>query len=270
MKRIISTILAIISVFICSTAMVSVDAEGTPTLSVSSASGHIGDSITVTVSIENNPGLAFFQIGLMYDNTKLVPEGITGTEAYRNITSNLTDPNANLNDIDEVTAVWYNDSLTNNTADGAIFSVQFKIIGSKVDGIPLSLNIDDGNIADINFVEQNDLRFYDGVVTVLAEGEESGAISVNKGITAYMVDETTCRATIINDDEDVTEAMLIAGLYDNETHTLKEARIVDLTVSNGSITKRMDFTQYDSETQYVKLFLWDKNMEPMCEPGAIY
>lgn len=273
MKKNISILLTIMFIFTYSAMLLNVSAVETPILSVSSASGHIGDEITVDICIENNPGLGYFQIDLMYDNTKLEPlkGGIIKTAAYSNITSNLdVGANVNLNDINAVTAIWYNDKLENNTDDGVIYSVKFKIIGTKTDGIPLSLNIDDGNIADINFVEQSDLRFYDGVVTVLEEGESSGAISVNKGITAYMVDETVCRATIVNDDEDVTEATLIAAVYDKESNIMKEAKISELTVSNGTITKRLEFSQYDLETQYIKLFLWDKNMNPMCVPGTVY
>jgi len=271
MKKYIALLLILI-LTVANISPITAFASDVPILSVSSSSGHIGDTVTLDVKIENNPGLAFFQIDLMFDNTKLKPKrgGIMGTEKYKGITSNISDPNVNLDEIDSVTAVWDNTALINNTDDGVIFSVSFEVIGNSINGIPVMLNIDEGNIADINFVEQNDLRFYDGIVTVLEEGEISGAVSVNKGITAYMVDETVCRATVINDDDDVTDCILVGGLYNRDTGALSDTVVCNLTVSNGSITKRLPFKEYDAETQYVKLFLWDTNMDPMCLPYIVY
>lgn len=270
MKKIVSLLMILVFCFIISGANVS--AASVPLLSVSSTSGHIGDEITVDISISNNPGLGFFQIDLLYDNTKLqaMQGGIITNKAYSNITSNLEDPKVNLNDLEEVTAIWYNEKFEDNTEDGILYSVKFKIIGSSSDGIALSLNINKGNIADMNFKVQENLRFYDGIVTVLAEGESSGAVSVNKGISAYMVEENVCRATVTNDDEDVTEGMLLAAIYDKETNRMIEAAVCEVTVSNGQLTKRLPFETYDPETQYIKLFLWDLNMESMCMPGEVY
>lgn len=271
MKKVINLFVVLVCCFMAMG--VNVLAAAGPTLSVSSTSGHIGDEIIVDVIIKDNPGLGFFQIDLMYDNTKLQPMqgGIIKNKDYSNITSNLdAGSNVNLNDMKSVTAVWYNENLVNNTEDGVLYSVKFKIIGSSSDGITLSLNIDEGNIADINFVEQDNLRFYDGIFTVLADGESSGAVSERKGITAYMVDENICRATVINDDEDVTEGTLIAAIYEKETGKMVEASISSVTISNGQVTKRLPFTSYNPETQYIKLFLWDLNMDPMCMPGAVY
>lgn len=72
MKRILSCILALILIFtsVSTTAVLALAAE-TPTISFNSVEAETGDTVSLQLSISNNPGIAGLAVSLKYDTTAL-------------------------------------------------------------------------------------------------------------------------------------------------------------------------------------------------------
>lgn len=59
--------LAISLIFIIGIMVLPVNAAGNPEITVSDASGNIGDEVTVIISFTSNPGIAGFNADITYD-----------------------------------------------------------------------------------------------------------------------------------------------------------------------------------------------------------
>lgn len=74
MKKIISILLAVV---LAMTTIQFAIAAGTPTITVSSATADPGDTVSLKVSLSNNPGINTFSLGFNYDMTRLSLTGVT-------------------------------------------------------------------------------------------------------------------------------------------------------------------------------------------------
>jgi surface antigen len=97
----------------------------TPTLTIGSATGAPGSTVSVPVTIVNNPGIAGFTFALSFDNTKLTPtEIVPGVILPSSITSNI---NAG-GDLSELGSVTANLVGTSNFAgNGVLFTIKFTV-----------------------------------------------------------------------------------------------------------------------------------------------
>ncbi len=69
MKKLLAVVLAILMLIPCG--VVTVSAADNPTVTVGTASGDPGDSVSITVAISDNPGMAAFESNLSYDKDVL-------------------------------------------------------------------------------------------------------------------------------------------------------------------------------------------------------
>lgn len=242
MKKIISLIVLSI-LFITSG---TIHAAETPKISVSNASGGVGDSIKVDVSLSNNPGIASYKLKLNFDNTKLIPESISGD----GITSNIQQTNIDKTNMEYITAVW--ESATNMTEDGVLFSVSFKIISSFEDGTPLRLSYSIGDICNQD-LEDVLILTSNGSVTIAQKSHSEYTISEDgKTISVVtMLDEL--------DPNTQSQALVVAALY-NESGILLS---VDMTeYSSGSVENVLE---NNTDASYIKIFVWNKDgsMRPL-------
>ena len=65
MKKVLAILIAIV---ICSSLIVVTDALGEPTFTVSSCNANPGDTISVTISVSNNPGLSSLKFSVLFDS----------------------------------------------------------------------------------------------------------------------------------------------------------------------------------------------------------
>lgn len=124
--------------------------EGTAVLTVSHVSGSIGEELEVTVSVKNNPGFisALFEVG--YDETVLE---LTGAE---NVTALKTFAvNGNV-----ITLGGINETA-NETDEGAIVVLSFKVLSGCEEGTAVTLTYDPDNMRDYEM---------DGVVFAIDNG----------------------------------------------------------------------------------------------------
>jgi hypothetical protein len=93
----------------------------TPAISTSVSTPGANREFDVTVSIVNNPGIAYFSLRLHFDKTKVEPISVTrgGALPVGSITSNV-----NVANIDFVTAVW--SDADGSGVNGTLYTVRFR------------------------------------------------------------------------------------------------------------------------------------------------
>ena len=134
-------------------------------ISVSNERAKAGEEVTVSVSIENNPGIMVMVLGIDYDSSKLE---LTGFE------------NAGLTGwAVQTSAVWIGDE--NSTYNGVILKLKFKVLENVEDGdIKVTMTYSGGDIA--NHDEEVIMPITEaGKITVytLSAGDLNGDGSVN-------------------------------------------------------------------------------------------
>ena len=74
MKRMISILCAILLVTVL---LLPAAAAGTPTITVSQATARRGESVDVTISLQNNPGIITMRLSVSYDTSALTLTNVT-------------------------------------------------------------------------------------------------------------------------------------------------------------------------------------------------
>ena len=136
------------------------------TISIGDGSLKAGGTITLPVTIENNPGIAGFNFTLDYDKSVMTPTAITkgglipeGTTFTSNLEQGIP-----ASELKEVSVYW--GASSNVTEDGELFNITFDVTGGTTDGLyPISLKYEKGDITDAAF---NDVMptIIDNVVTI--------------------------------------------------------------------------------------------------------
>lgn len=103
--------------------------ENTPMILVSDAEGGVGDQVTVTISLKNNPGIISMTLDVMYDLRYLK---LISVEDSGMIPGALHENNGIITEDTQTppyTLSWANDSATENyTSDGTLVTLTFEIL----------------------------------------------------------------------------------------------------------------------------------------------
>lgn len=156
MKRVLATILTILMAFGVLT--VGAMADGDPTIRVSAMEGEPGDTVTVEVSMENNPGIMAFVLGLEYDETRLeeVKFSHTGLQGLWAMSEN---------------AVWVGNE--DSTYEGVFLKLKFRVREDAPAG-EASVTVTYGESDICNYDEEAvSFAVVSGGVTVSDSGAES-------------------------------------------------------------------------------------------------
>lgn len=158
-------ILAIVLTVILTLSMVTIAfAAGTPTITVSSVAAKPGETVTLNVSLSDNPGINTFSLGFEYDTSRLnltgvkLADGIGGQFAYSK------------------KAVWLNSE--DSAVNGDYLVLTFEVLEDAVDGdASVAVTYNSGDIA--NYDEEDvDFALVSGKVSVKADSKADGEISV--------------------------------------------------------------------------------------------
>lgn len=117
-------------------------------IEIGSGAPQAGGTVTLPVTISQNPGIAGFLFTLNYDKTALVPKTITKGEILTagTFTSNL-EQGIPAEQLSEISVYWENDK--NMTSNGVLFNITFEVKASAEEGeYPVSLNYEKGDITD--------------------------------------------------------------------------------------------------------------------------
>lgn len=158
MKKVLSLVMSVLLLI----GMMSVGAlaTGTPTIQVSKTDARPGDTVTVTVSLENNPGIACFEFMVNYDSSSLEWTGVSVNEEMGGSWDAAVGE----------TILWVN--ADNYTENGEIFSLTFKVLASaKAGDAEVSVSYEAGEVFDEN---EQDVSFVvsAGGVTIKATGAD--------------------------------------------------------------------------------------------------
>lgn len=157
MKRILILIISLL--FAMPPVAMNVCANTTSLLSVSSETVKSDETVSVSVKISDNPGIAAYAVKLNFDKAALCPVSISGA----GVTSNIQQDNVNKEQLDFVTAIWSSES--NRTDDGVLFTVEFAVKSGYVGSTELTLSYDDGDICN-QLLEDVKPQTVGGTVTV--------------------------------------------------------------------------------------------------------
>ena len=161
-KKIIALFLAAVLAFSC---VIIVTAAGTPTIKVLTATAAPGETVTLDVQIQNNPGINTFALGFKYDTSRLSLKDVRVESALGGQYSYGT------------RVVWLNDA--NSTYNGKILTLTFDVLDSAKEGdASVSVTYSAGDISDY---DENDVNFslVSGKVMVKKATSERGTISVS-------------------------------------------------------------------------------------------
>lgn len=177
-----------------------------PTFVVSDASGRAGDTVTVDISIKNNPGIVSFRLDIGYDADKFELTGCSAGVFSK----------ASFGDMSQEPFVinWVDTLGGNNDANGTIATLTFKINeGVDVGENIISINYSPDDIYDENY-DNVSFDVYDGLITVLACEHENTEIVTEEYVDATCTEDgyytivtycTDCGEAIAGDG-DIIEA----------------------------------------------------------------
>lgn len=166
--RFLATIMAV--AILASTVITTAFADGDPTLTVLSETANPGDTVNVTVSLQNNPGIVSLRVKIGYDSSVLTMTGLTdagvlGTEVHQ---SYLEEGVAHYNlSANPYILYWDNGAaLENFIVNGTIATFTFAVSeNAAVGDYPITATILDCFNYDLDDV---DFTVVNGKVTVEA------------------------------------------------------------------------------------------------------
>ena len=186
MKRILSILLAL--VMAAGLLSVGALADGDPTIRVSSVEAEPGDTVTVEVSLENNPGIMAFVLGIEYDEARLEKEKFshTGLQGLWAMSEN---------------AVWVGNE--DDTYEGVFLKLKFRVLEDAPGGeAPVTITYSDGGIC--NYDEESvNFAVVSGGVTLPGEGGEAAPEATDAPSATDKPENTKAPAS--TDKPDATE-----------------------------------------------------------------
>lgn len=162
MKKIISVILVLMILLSCNLSSVSADTtNANPKFVVNSVQGEVGETVDVRISLENNPGITALQINVGYDSGDLelisIEDGglFDDSLSHSQLTKN------------PLIVSWYSSSSSNETNDGCLAILKFKILDSAAES-EVVITYNEDNVFDSSF---NNIKFdvVNGTVKVVSD-----------------------------------------------------------------------------------------------------
>ena len=119
-------------------------------ISVGGTAPNVGTTVSIPVTISENPGIAGFTFTVNYDKSVLTPKKITAGDLTTSgiFTSNL-DQGIPAEELSQVAVHW--DNSTNITGDGVLFNVEFDVSATAAEGeYAIWLTYENGDITNQN------------------------------------------------------------------------------------------------------------------------
>ena len=168
----------------------------TPVFKVSDAEGYVGEEVTVTVELNNNPGIVGAVLDMAYDSSKLqlvkvedagLLGGFTGSESSSENPYRLT---------------WLEtDTGTNNTANGVVATLTFKLLKSGTGNVEITYvpdNIVNADLDSVAFAIDN------AVVTAKTQNSGGSSASRKNYVTFRLIGDSKHDNGVEGHDEYVT------------------------------------------------------------------
>ena len=190
-KRILSaTVCAVTAAVFAMAGAGEVSAEGAAQLTVSAVEGYAGDTVTVSVALENNPGIAGTAFQLEYDTSVLELVGVVMDPETEDVANSIwTGPT--MKDDTPGIVTYANAKEKNVTKSGNLFEVEFKIAdGADIGESALTLG---GRLEFVNADEQDiEITPVNGKVTVACKHTDTTDTTTDATCTADGKVVTAC------------------------------------------------------------------------------
>ena len=200
-----SVFLAFLLVFMVATPAALATSQ--PSIAVGSAEGKPGDTVSVPITVENNPGIVALRVFVTYDAEVLrltdIQDGTVFPAGKNTFNDNLQ---ANPN-----TMLWMDGtSTTNYTASGTLATLTFTILESAKDGIsPIAVTYDSSSTFNVDLTDVT-FNIQNGSVTVAKEEKLYTATFVVDG-TAISTKQYHEGETIVKPPDPVKDGYTFKG-----------------------------------------------------------
>lgn len=191
MKKLISSILIIVLLMISVPIVEATD--NLPTFSLSNASGKFGDTIYVSLNIDNNPGITAFQLNINYSSTDLELISIKDNNLF---SESVTYSQINKNPF---IISWFSSNSENSTQNGKIATLEFKII-SNTETSDIGITYNEENVFDNSF---NNVHFETEAGKITAKKEVLGDVNGDGILSvadAIIIQKHIANVGILSDD----------------------------------------------------------------------
>ena len=183
LKRPLSLFTAVAMMLTTTFSALPVMAEGVPTFAASSASANPGDTVEITISIENNPGITSAAIDVSFPDELT----LTGVSLKRDVYTGQFNGPQSLPVTKKVRLNWAN-GLADNSTSGLFATLNFSVSESAGEGTyPISITYDPDDV--FNLEETNiDFQISNGSVTIghkLTKTNATVATCTEPGNSAY-------------------------------------------------------------------------------------
>ena len=190
MKRIFSILLSFALCFININTTVSAEENNSSIISIESVTGTIGETISVPITIKDNPGIISLVTEISYDNSALSFKGVNKSADFWK--SATMTPGGDLN-AQPYRIIWY-DGLSNSdfTEDGTLAELSFEVLKTGSHVIDLSISSSDtfnNNFVKVPFEVKN------GVIEVVSS---TTSTTTSKPTTTTTSKVTTTTTTLSN------------------------------------------------------------------------
>ncbi len=177
MKKISAALLVLV---LALTLIVPAFADGAPTMTVSSADAKLGEEVSVTVSLANNPGIVGMTLRRFeYDSAKLqllsiTESGMSGTWQ-------------------KATGVTWASDIGDNAYNGVFLTLKFKVLdNAKTGSTPVSVYYEEGDICN-NALDDVNFTVVPGAVNITCEHAwDAGTVTTQPSCTVEGVKTFTC------------------------------------------------------------------------------
>lgn len=229
MKRIFS--LATVLLMLCGLLAVSTYAAGNGSMSMSSSSGNRGDTVTLSVNLNSNPGLVTMSIRVSYDTSVLQLTNVSnpGLLVGAQLNTSYSSP---------YTISWVDGATTtNNTKTGTIATFTFKILdNAKIGDSTVTLQFVDSYDTDYN---ENSFSASSGKVTVICKHSYGNWTKVN---------DTTHKHTCTVCSIEETASHTWNGGTVTKAATCKETGVKTYTCTGCNTTKTETIAKTNNHT----------------------
>ncbi len=242
MKKYCSILLALIIILtagIFSTTCAS--AASVPSVTVGNASGFAGDTVEVPISISGNPGITALSFDISYDSSKLSLVKATDKAILGTSTATFG------NDLSLIpyTLCWDDLSSKNNTGNGTVATLEFKILNGATGTADISIKLNQGSTFNVDF-EDVEFRTVNGSVDIRTVALSSISVKTNPAKTNYYVGDTlnTSGLTLTATYNNGTTQTVSSGFTCTPT-ALNTAGTQKITVTYGGKTANFNVTVND-------------------------
>jgi hypothetical protein len=220
MKRIFSILLSFALCFININTTVSAEENKSSIISIESVKGKVGETISVPISIKDNPGIISLVTEISYDNSALSFKGVKKSADFWK--SATMTPGGDLN-AQPYRIIWY-DGLSNSdfTEDGTLAELSFEVLKTGSHTIDLSISSSDtfnNNFVKVPFEVKN------GVIEVVSS---TTSTTTSKSVTTT----TTSKATTTTNKSATTTTSTTTSKSVTTTTTSK----VTTTITSSKVT----------------------------------